>query len=256
MEEKGIERLYRSREILKGEKVRIPSGTNGYHTLSLKLDKRGGKLQAVICSVSVNQPPKRTDLDIRFYAMDDENYHRWLTNSPHTALVIAPRVISTSIIFSVQESGTYHIILDNTYSSLTAKEVSIDIYEVWTKEREILEHVTEVEEEAVQEDTEPRIIEKKRLRDKIFSWFRKLKQQKILLAIFLFIVCQLISSSAFIGVVAVIGILLDIDHNEVMNHIGDSFIIFALGGLTLFALFYKATTGEPIPSVAAPSLQP
>ncbi len=259
MEKMETERIFHKQQRT-SETVTIPSGVNGYYTFSERVEISEKKAPRIVCGVTVHQPNNRTDLNIRFYVFDEPNYHKWLIKQPNTAITIIPRLTSAGIIFIPPESGTYHIVLDNQYSSMTPKTVTVEIIEFWTEEKRIekpiVEEVVEkVEKEIGEETIETKPTETEGPMQQLIMRIKKWLQNKTFIAVVLFFFSMGVSALAFIGSVFLIHISLDIAYKDAINHIGNSSIIFFTGGLILFGLSYKSLTGEQIPMVTSPSVK-
>lgn len=91
----------------------------------------------------------RTDLDVGFSVMNDDNYHKWLARQPSSAFLIAHRFKYGTTSFMPSNVGLYHAVLDNRYSIFTGKEVEFGIYEMWLEEKEVSLPVPEKPKEEI-----------------------------------------------------------------------------------------------------------
>lgn len=116
-------------------RVFVPAGQLGYLDSPFTIQEI--KPQNIIrFTINVLQNG-RTDLDIGFSVLDDDNYHKWLARQPSSAFLIAHRFKYGTMIFTPSAVGTYHAILDNRYSVLTGKQVDFSISESWLEEKEV-----------------------------------------------------------------------------------------------------------------------
>ena len=59
--------------------------------------------------------------NISFLILDESNYENWRNNNSYTYLVKVVQSAGTSFSATIQTSGTYYVVLDNTYSWFTDK---------------------------------------------------------------------------------------------------------------------------------------
>lgn len=260
MEEMEKERMFH-KKTRHTEEVTIPAGVNGYYTFSIAIEVNEKIAPRVLCGIDVHQPPNRTDLNIGFYVIDDQNYNKWLAKQPHTAIIIIPRITHAGIVFIPPETGTYHIVFDNRYSNFTKKTVSFEIIEFWTEEKRTEKPIVEksvkqaIHENSAEETIATNPPEIGGLISQLINEIKKWLQNKTFIAVVLFFFSMGVSALAFIGSVYLIHISLGITPKDAINQIGNSSLIFFTGGLILFGLSYKSLTGEQIPMVTSPSVK-
>ena len=112
---------HKRREILPWTRVFVPAGQKGFYEYPFRIDEVKPQ-HTIEFAINVLQPSGRTDLDIGFSIMNDENYHKWLMNQPSFAFLIAHRFKFGTLTFMPSEVGQYHAVLDNRYSVLTPKK--------------------------------------------------------------------------------------------------------------------------------------
>jgi len=74
---------------------------------------------------SVSQDAPRFDLDINFYVFDSTNYYKWVNNQNSTGIVVISRSTGASYSATIPKTCRYYIVLDNTYSVVTPKIVTV-----------------------------------------------------------------------------------------------------------------------------------
>lgn len=124
------------KEILSVTSFSLSAGQNGFQRIPFDVTeiKPQGSIHF---EIRVVQTAGKTDLDIGFSVMDDDNFQRWLLRQPSSAFLIAPKFISGALTFAPQRVGRYYAVLDNRYSIFTGKNVSFGIYETWQEEKEV-----------------------------------------------------------------------------------------------------------------------
>ena len=63
--------------------------------------------------------------DINFYVLDSTNYYLWVNNQSFTPIVSDSRSAGTSYSAVIPGTRRYYVLMDNTYSILTPKIVTV-----------------------------------------------------------------------------------------------------------------------------------
>ena len=179
----------------------------------------------------------RTDLDIGFSVLDDDNYHKWLARQPSSAFLIAHRFKYGTMIFTPSAVGIYHAILDNRYSVLTGKQVDFSISESWLEEKEVKLPTLEKPTKEIE-------------KPKLSLWQRilsRLRYSRTLQVISLLLFVQLF---CFLLVLIIAYLFLSILGIEPKDSIG--YMATAIGGSSVAVLIYLyfALTGKLPPSLS------
>ncbi|MCX6842315.1 MAG: hypothetical protein NTX53_08565 [candidate division WOR-3 bacterium] len=74
---------------------------------------------------SVSQDAPRPDLDINFYVFDSTNFYKWVNNQNSNGVVVISRSTGTSYSATIPKTCRYYVVLDNTYSVVTPKIVTV-----------------------------------------------------------------------------------------------------------------------------------
>jgi hypothetical protein len=225
----------RRRDIVPLTQISVGIGQTGF--VKYDIEVKEIKQEHSICFfLKVLQPSGRTDLDIGFSLMDNENYERWRIGQPSSAFTIVPRFNFGTVIFSPQVTGIYHAVLDNRYSILTVKEVMLNIYETWIEERKVKVPVQKEEKKI-----EPKVGRLRRCWNRICS-------SKPLGFLSLFVVVQLICLILVIGAAYLLHYTLGVEYGDILGY-----ITTAIGGSAVILLIYLyfILTGRsivPLPS--------
>lgn len=212
---------FKRRDLVPLTQVSVPSGSNGFITYQFEV-KEINPQHGVCFLVKVIQQSGRTDLDIGFSVMDDDNYHRWLLRQPNSAFIIAPKFNFGTLTFMPSNIGRYHAVLDNRYSVFTGKEIQFNIYETWIEEKEV----------EIQKPKEK--VEAPKQKVGLLQRFRnRLRSSRVLGVIGLLIVVQLLSAALAIGIALILHYTLGIDYSDTM-----SYITTAVGGSSVAVLVY------------------
>jgi len=76
-------------------------------------------------SFSVGQKDTPTVLDINFYVMDSTNYYLWVNGQSSNGIVVKTYSSGTSYSAVIPKTCRYYVVLDNKYSLLTPKIVTV-----------------------------------------------------------------------------------------------------------------------------------
>ena len=210
--------------ILEERTVSVRAGKGGYEYFSFHLDVKSE--HHVFFDISVLQPPGRSNLDIRFFVVDNDNFQKWLKGAPHTAFVIAPRFLHGELSFSPPTSGLYYAILDNQYSALTSKQIEFSIHETWL-------------EEAPRKIEEPPKIEPKPEVGLLRRIYNRLRYSRSLGFIGLLIVVQIFCFLLAILVAFLFHFTLGLEYKDVMSYIATA--VGASAVVMLIYLYYVHT---------------
>ena len=126
--------------------VLVPASTpSGFWYITIDVDITEKTNHMIFGKIAVeqkkDQPGKH--LDINFYIMDDENFFNWGRQQgarrpevmPQSKAILSlQRIITESWNFIPPYSGRYYLILDNTYSAFTKKNVFLEVKERWESE--------------------------------------------------------------------------------------------------------------------------
>jgi hypothetical protein len=228
------------REILLLAQVSIPFGENGYveHPFQVLATK---PQHNIFFTIRVLQPAGRTDLDIGFSVMDDDNYKRWKSKQPSSAFIIASRFSFGTLTFTPSNIGLYHAVLDNRYSVLTGKEVAFSIYETWIEEKEVEIPVPKPEEKV--EKPKPKV----GLLQRLINRFRP---SQVLRVIGLLVAVQLICVFLAIGIAFLLHFTLGVSYGDTVGYIAT-----AVGGSAVIILVYLyfLLTGRSLSQLSPPS---
>ena len=213
----------------------IPVGINGFWEACYELDSEGKKWHHILCYIRVHQLPPKTDLDVKFFVFDKENYTLWVNGRRNTALVLIPRLISSVISFEVPRSGTYCFIVSNKHSTFTTKTVTIRIEEVWQQEKEIEVPVMEKITPRPEVSEEVGILKRiwRRLRSQLFG------------LIFVFFIIQV---ACFLFTSMIIHIAQRV-FNISLSNTTTLYAAMVGGGLILFGIVYSKVTGKTLSHV-------
>ena len=217
------------KEILPTTSFSLSAGQNGFYRIPFDVTeiKPQGTINFVI---QVIQPSGRTDLDIGFSVMDDDNFQRWLLRQPNSAFVIAPRFISGTLVFMPQKVGRYYAVLDNRYSVLTGKGVFFGIYETWQEEKEIAAKVAKNQEEK----TKMRLLRR---------FWNRIRSNKVLGLFALFATVAVSCAFLAIGIAMLFHYVLGVEYVDTMGY-----LTTAIGGSAVVILIslYFLLTGRPL----------
>jgi hypothetical protein len=222
----------RRKEILPVTSFSLSAGQNGFY--SIPFDVAEIKPQDVINFViRVIQPTGRTDLDIGFSVMNEDNFQRWLLKQPSSAFLIAPRFNFGTVVFMPQTVGRYYAVLDNRYSILTGKAVFFGIYETWQEEKEV----------AI--PTPQNLEEKPKPKGGLLRRFwNKIRSNKVLGLIALFMTVVVLCAFLAVGIAMLFHYALGVEYADTM-----SYLTAAIGGSTVVILIslYFLLTGRSLP---------
>lgn len=222
----------KKREIQRLTRVSVHAGSEGFVDFSFTIMEI--KPQHIIgFTISVLQNG-RTDLDIGFSVMNDENYHKWLRNQPSSAFLIAHRFKYGTLIFNPPNAGLYHAVLDNRYSIFTGKEIEFSIYEMWLEEKEVSVPVPVKPKEEIK-------------KPKVSFWRRvldRLRYSRTVQVVCLLIGVQLFCFLLAIGIAFLFHSILGVKYEDIMGYIAT-----AIGGsaVAVSIYLYFAITGRPPP---------
>jgi hypothetical protein len=197
----------------------LSAGANGFQRIPFDVTEI--KLQGAInFEIQVAQPQGRTDLDIGFLVMDDDNFQRWLLKQPNSAFVIAPKFIFGTLVFAPLTVGRYYAVLDNRYSILTGKAVFFGIYETWQEEKEV-----EVSRpQSIEEKPKPKV-------SLLGRFWNRLHSNKALGLIALFAAVALLCAFLAIGIAMLFHYALGVQYADTMGY-----LTTAIGGSAVVIL--------------------
>lgn len=222
-------------ELLPLTRVSVPAGPRGFFVYSFEI-KEIKPEHTIVFTVEVLQDG-RTDLDVGFSVMDDDNYHKWLAKQPSSAFLIAHRFKYGTMIFTPSNVGVYHAILDNRYSIFTGKDAEFSIYEMWLEEKEVSIPVPE----------KPKGEIKKR---KLSLWQRilyRLRYSRTVQVISLLVSVQLFCFLLAVGIAFLFHSALGVEYKDTMGYIAT-----AVGGsaVAVSVYLYFAMTGRAPPPLS------
>jgi len=216
-------------------RIVLPAGEQGYRVFPFPIQEM--KLQHTVrFTINVLQNG-RTDLDIGFSVLDDDNYHKWLARQPSSAFLIAHRFKYGTMIFTPSAVGTYHAILDNRYSVFTGKQVDFNISESWLEEKEV---TLSTPSKPTKEIEKPKLSLWQRILNRL-RYSRTLQVISLLLFVQLF---------CFLLVLIIAYLFLSILGIEPKDSIG--YMATAIGGssVAVSIYLYFALTGKSPPSLS------
>lgn len=229
------------KDIYSSTQISVLAGQDGFARIPFEIQQI--KPQHTICfMINVWQPSGRTDLDIGFSVMDEDNYEKWLLKQPSSAYVIAPRFKFGTIAFMPQNVGRYYAVLDNRYSILTGKTVMFGIYETWTEEKELIVPIPQKADKKI-EKPKPKVGLLKR-------FWNRLRSSRTLGLISLLIAVQMVCVILAIGIAMLLHYTLGVEYADTMGYIAT-----AIGGSTVVILFsfYFLLTGRSLPQISPQS---
>jgi hypothetical protein len=229
------------KDIYSSTQISVSVGQNGFEKIPFEIKEI--KPQHNICFIiSVLQPSGRTDLDIGFSVMDEDNYEKWLLKQPSSAYIIAPRFKFGTIAFMPSNVGRYYAVLDNRYSILTGKTIMFGIYETWKEEKELIVPIAQKTVEKVEKP--------KPIRDLLRRFWNRLHSSRAVGLISLLIAVQVICVFLAIGIAMLLHFTLGVQYADTMGYIAT-----AIGGSAVVILFslYFLLTGRSLPQISPQS---
>jgi hypothetical protein len=226
------------REIIPSQTVSIPAGKGGYRYFPFNITIEEKKEQVVFFTLSVLQPEGRQDLDINFFVVNADNFQKWVTDAPNVAFIIAPRLIFGELNFRPPSTGLYYAVLNNQYSILTLKTVTISSYETWVEERI---------EQAVEQLFEVKVPGSKAKQGFLKSIYNKLRYSNTVGLVALLLVVQ-IACFIIAGIIMLLfHFAFDLEYRDIIGYVAAS-----VGPSTLVVLFalYYFRTGKPLTTPA------
>jgi hypothetical protein len=223
------------KEIQRLTRVSIPAGPEGFAEFPFAIMEI--KPQHII-SFTINVLQNgRTDLDVGFSVMNDDNYHKWLARQPSSAFLIAHRFKYGTTSFMPSNVGLYHAVLDNRYSIFTRKEVEFSMYEMWLEEKEVSLPVPEKPKEEIR-------------KPKLSLWQRilnRLRYSRTAQVIVLLVSVQMFCFLLAIGLAFLFYFTLGVEYKDTMGYIAT-----AVGGsaVAVSVYLYFAITGRPPPALS------
>lgn len=140
-------------EIFNGT-VNVGTGNYGVHLIPCILDHVGKLNHKIACTFAVSQPNPNMIHDIKLYLMNELQIIEWLFNSiANTSSYLKPpikyvhnsgQVKEGNFEKNVTQSVHGFFVLDNSYSTITSKQVSVMINEEWDENVSTLDVVTTV----------------------------------------------------------------------------------------------------------------
>lgn len=223
------------RELLLLTRVSVPSGPEGFVEYPFEI-KEIKPQHTVGFTINVLQNG-RTDLDVGFSLMDDDNYHRWLAKQPSSAFLIAHRFKYGTMSFMPSDTGLYHAVLDNRYSVFTGKEVGFSIYEMWLEEKKVSIPAPKKPKEEIKKP-------KARLWRRILN---RLRYSRTVQVISLLVTVQLFCFLLAVGIAFLFHSTLGVEYKDTMGYIAT-----AIGGsaVAVSVYLYFALTGKTPPPLS------
>lgn len=208
------------------------AGQNGFQRIPFDVTEIKPK-DSVQFEIRVIQTAGRTDLDIGFSVMNDDNFQRWLLRQPSSAFLIAPRFISGTLVFMPQTAGRYYAVLDNRYSILTGKNLFFGIYETWQEEKEVVIPAPR----NLEEKPKPRW-------DLLRRFWNRIHSNKALGLVALFATVAVFCAFLAVGIAMLFHYVLGVQYTDTMNY-----LTTAIGGSTVVLLIslYFILTGRSLP---------
>lgn len=131
------------------EKASIRVGTRSYatHIIIYELDHIGKSNHKLNIDFSVHQS-ENSNNDVNFYIMNKIEYENWIntilpdefaksySKIPKEARYVIERVKEHNLALDVHGDGIAFFIFDNRFSSLTGKDIEIQIFEEWDEEEQ------------------------------------------------------------------------------------------------------------------------
>lgn len=71
--------------------------------------------------------------DIEVLILNDSVFAKWITGHHEPTLYYSGKLTSSNISIAISNSGTYHLIFDNSFSLISSKEVTAKVNLVWSK---------------------------------------------------------------------------------------------------------------------------
>lgn len=229
---------FKRREILPLTIVSVPFGQNGFYRQPFEI-KEIKPQHTIEFAINVLQHSGRTDLDIGFSVMSDDDYHKWLRKQPSLAFLIAHRFKFGTMTFMPSDTGLFHAVLDNRYSVLTRKKVEFSIYETWLEEKRVGIPVPQKRKEEVK-------------KPKVGTWQRilnRLRYSRTFQVISLLVFVQLFCFILAIGIAFLFHSTLGVEYKDIMGYLAT-----AIGGsaVAVSVYLYFAMTGK-IPPPLSPA---
>lgn len=226
---------FKRREILPPTRVSLTAGQNGLYIKPFEI-KEIKPQHTIGFTINVLQTG-RTDLDVGFSLMDDNNFHRWLAEQPSSAFLIAHRFKYGTMCFMPSDIGLYHAVLDNRYSVFTGKEVAFSIYEMWLEERKVSIPAPKKPKEEIK-------------RAKVSLWQRilnKLRYSRTVQVTSLLVVVQLFCFLLAVGIAFMFHSTLGVEYEDTMGYLAT-----AIGGsaVAVSVYLYFAITGKTPPPLS------
>jgi hypothetical protein len=222
----------RRKEILPQTSFSLSAGQNGFQRIPFDVTEIRPQ-ETINFVIRVTQPSGRTDLDIGFSVMDDDNFQKWLLRQPNSAFVIAPRFILGTLKFMPQAVGRYYAVLDNRYSILTGKGVFCGIYETWQEEKEVRVPTPQ----SIEEKPKPKV-------GLLRRFWNRMRSNKALGLIALFATVAVLCAFLAVGIAMLFHYTLGVQYADTMGY-----LTTAIGGSTVVILIslYFLVTGRPLP---------
>lgn len=73
------------------------------------------------------EPSGESRSDVKFYAFDEFNFHKFVNKQPFHTLDESPSLSRYSFVIPITHSGIYHLFFDNTFSTFSPKRVRLSV---------------------------------------------------------------------------------------------------------------------------------